>query len=119
MSLKDVWKNNKPSPKDVFSSHHDYDLFLLNEEIDMPSDNLNHHDTHVCENQDDILIHATNLSHTFALPQFMAQHNYEELNPTDTPSTVATTIHASSVHPFSPWCAHKPMSVQSISVPYP
>ena len=60
-------ENNKPSPKDVFSSQHN-DLFLLNQEIDTPSDNLNHQDTHVCENQDDLLIHATNLSHTFALP---------------------------------------------------
>ena len=26
---------------DVFLGHHDYDLFLLNQEIDTPSDNLN------------------------------------------------------------------------------
>ena len=61
------------SPTDVFSGHHDYELFLLQKEIDAPNANLNHQDTHICENQDDILIHATNLSHTFALPQFM--HN--------------------------------------------
>ena len=57
-------ENNKPSPKYVFSSYHDYDLFLLDQEIDTPSDNLNHHDTHVFENLDDILILATNISHT-------------------------------------------------------
>ena len=59
---------------DVFSGHHDYELFLLQKEIDGPNGNLNHHDTHSCESQDDILIHATILSHTFALPQLMAEH---------------------------------------------
>ena len=70
------------SPTDVFLGHHDYDLFLLNQEIDTPSDILNFQNTHVCENEDVIIIHATHLSHTFA----MAQHNYEDLNPTSTPS---------------------------------
>ena len=42
-------ESNKFSPTDVFSVQHDYDLFLLNQEIDTPSDNLNHQDTHVCE----------------------------------------------------------------------
>ena len=43
--------------------------------IDTPSDNLSHQDSHFCEkrDQDDIcFIHTTNLSHNFALPQFMA-----------------------------------------------
>ena len=66
------------SPTDVFSEHHDYELFLLQKEFDAPNDNLNHHGIHNCENQDDILIHATDLSNTFALPQFMAQHNSED-----------------------------------------
>ena len=88
--LEEPLENNKLPPTDVFLEHHDYDLFSLNQEINTPSDNLNHHDTHVCENQDDILIHATKLSHTFALPQFMAQHDCEYLKPTDTPSTVPT-----------------------------
>ena len=44
-------ESNKFSPTDVFSVQHDYDLFLLNQEIDTPSDNLNHQDTHVCEKQ--------------------------------------------------------------------
>ena len=54
-------------------------LFLKQKEIDASNGNLNHQDTHICENQDDILIHATKLSHTFALSQFMTQHNYEDL----------------------------------------
>ena len=66
-------------PTDVFSGHHDYELFLLQKEIDAPKGNLNHQETHNCENQDDILTHATIQSHTFALPQFMAQHNCEDL----------------------------------------
>ena len=54
-------------------------MILLQKEIDAPHDNLNHHDIDACEEQDQdvILTHATILSHTFALPQFMDQHNYE------------------------------------------
>ena len=65
------------SPTDVFSGHHDYEMFLLQKEIDAPHDNLNHHVPHDCEDQDQdtILTHATILNHTFALPQFMDQHN--------------------------------------------
>ena len=44
-------EGNKFSPTDVFSIQHDYDLFLLNQELHTPSDNLNHQDTHVCEKQ--------------------------------------------------------------------
>ena len=102
-------ENNMSSPKDVYSSYQDYDLFLLNQEIDTLSDNLNDYDTHAFENQDDILIHVTNLSHTFALPQFMAQLNCEDLDPTDTPSTVPTAIQATSDHPLNPRRAHSPM----------
>ena len=90
------------SPTDVFLEHHDYDMFLLNQEIDTPSDNLNFQNTHVCENEHVILIHATNLRHTFALSQFMAQHNYEVMNPTDTPSAVPTAIQASIDQPYNP-----------------
>ena len=68
----------KLSPTDAFSEHHDYKLFLLQKELDAPNDNPNHYDIHTCEIQDDILIHATNLSNTFALPQFMTQHNCED-----------------------------------------
>ena len=51
-------ESNKVSPTEVFSVQHDYDLFLLNQEIDTPSDNLNHQDSHVCEQQrqDDFFI---------------------------------------------------------------
>ena len=98
------------SPTDVFLEHHDYELFLLQKEVDTPYDNLNHHDTHVCDNQDEILIHATNLSHTFALPQYMAQNNCEDLEPTDNPSAVPTSFQASSNHTFNPKCAHNLMA---------
>ena len=79
-------ESNKSSPTGVLCVQHDYDLSLLNQEIDTTSDNLHHQDTHVCEkqDQDDFLIHATNLSHNFTLPQFMAQHNCEDLKPIDT-----------------------------------
>ena len=80
---------NKFSPMDVFSIQHDYDLFLLNQELHTTSYSLNHQDTHICEKQgqDDYLIHATDLSHNFALPQFMTQHNYEDLKPVDLPES--------------------------------
>ena len=100
------------SPTDVFSGRHDYELFLLQNEIEAPNGNLNHQDTHNCHNQDDILIHATILSRTFALPQLMAEHNCEDLKPTDTPRTVPTTIQATSDQTFSPRCSHNPMATQ-------
>ena len=107
-------ESNKFSPTDVFSVQYDYDLFLLKQEIDTPSDNLNHQDTHVCgkQDQDDFLIHATDLSHNFALPQFMAQHNCEDVKPIDTPSTLLTFTPASSDHTSSQICAHHPMATQ-------
>ena len=71
------------------------------------------------QDQDVFLIHTTNLSHNFALPQFMAQHNYECLKTTDTPSTVPTAIQASSDHTFNPRCAHNPMATQCNQSQYP
>ena len=68
--------NPNLSPIDILSKQHDNELFLLQKEIEAPSDNLSHQESHACEKQaqDDIsLIHATNLSHTFALHQFMAK----------------------------------------------
>ena len=91
--------NANLSSIDAFSQQHDNELFLLQKEIDAPSDNLSHQESHACEKfgqYDTSLIHATNLSHTFALPQFMAQHNCEDLKLTDTLSTVPTCIQASS-----------------------
>ena len=97
------------SPTDVFSEHHDYKLFLLQKELDAPNDNPNHYDIHTCEIQDDIFILATTLSNTFALPQFMAQHNYEDHDPTNDPSAVPTASQASCDHTIKPKCAHNPM----------
>ena len=107
-------QSNKFSPTEVFSVQHDYDLFLPNQEIDTPSDNLNHQDTHVCEkqDQDEFLTHATDLSHNFTLPQFMAQHNCEDLKPIDAPSTFSTFTQVSSDHTSNPICAHNPMATQ-------
>ena len=104
------------SPTDVFLGHHDYDLILLNQEIDTI---LNFQNIHVCDNEDVSLIHATNLSHTFALLQFMAQHNYKVLKPTGSPREVPTTIQASNDHPFNPWCAHNLMATQCNQSQYP
>ena len=100
------------SPTDVFSEHHDYELLLLQNEFDAPNDNPNHYDIHTCEIQDGILIHATNLSNTFALPQFMAQHNCEDQEPTDDPSAVPTASQASCDLALKPKCAHNPMVTQ-------
>ena len=107
------------SPTDVFSEHHEYELFLLQKEFDAPNDNLNHYDIHTCENQDDILIHATNLSNIFALPQFMAQHTCEDQDRTDDPSAVTTTSQASCDHTTKPKCAHNPIYLGMVRVhPY-
>ena len=42
----------------------------------------------------------------------MAQHNCEDLEPTDEPSTVPTTFQASSNHTFNPKCAHNLVATQ-------
>ena len=49
------------SPTDVFSGDCDYELFLLQKEIDAPHDNIRHQETHLFEEQDQdvILNHAT------------------------------------------------------------
>ena len=99
------------TPTDGFSEHHDYELFLLQKEFDAPKDNPNHYDIHTCENQDDILIHATNLSNIFALPQFMAQHTCEDQEPTDDPIAVPTASQASCGHTIKPMCAHNPIDI--------
>ena len=106
---------------DVFSGHHDYEMFLLQKEIDAPHDNLNHHVLHACEEQDQdvILTHATILSHTFALPQFMDQHNCEDQEPTDTPSTIPTAFQVSCDHTLHPGCTHNLMAFQCNQYPNP
>ena len=105
-----VETETNPSPRDVFSEHHDYEMFLLQKEIDAPHANLNHHVPHACEEQDrdTILTHATILSHTFALPQFMDQHNCEDQEPTDTPSTILTDFQAPMDDTYNPECTHNP-----------
>ena len=93
-----------------FHEHHDYELFLLNQEIDAPSENLAHHDSHDCEklhHDDTLFTHAKDLVF-FAIPHFMAQHNCEDLKPTDTPSKVPTCTKASSGHALNPICGHNP-----------
>ena len=49
---------------------------------------------------------------TFALPQFMAQHNCEDLKPTDTPSSFSTFTQDSSDLMSNQICAHHPMATQ-------
>ena len=95
------------------------DVFLLQKEIDSPHDNISHEDTHAFEEQDQdvILTHATILIHTFALPQFMDQHNYEDQDRTDTPSTVPTAFLVSSDHTLHPECTHNPMAIQCNKYP--
>ena len=106
---------------DVFSWHYDYEMVLLQKEIDAPHDNLNHHVRHACEEQDQdvILSHATILSHTFALPQFMDQHNCEDQDPTDTPSTIPTTFQVSCDHTLHLECTHNLMAFQCNQYPNP
>ena len=110
-----------PSPRDVFSEHHDYEMFLLQKEIDAPHANLNHHVPHACEEQDQdtILTHATILSHTFSLPQFMDQHNCVDQEPTDTPSTIPTAFQAPMDDTYIPECTHNPMTIQCTQYPKP
>ena len=107
------------SPTDVFSGHYDYELFLLQKVIDEPHDNISHEDTHVYEKQDQdvILAHVTILSHTFALPQFMDQDNYENQDPTDTPITVPTTFQVSCDLTLHPECTHNLKAIQCNQYP--
>ena len=102
------------SPTDVFSGHHDYELFLFKKEIDAAHDKLN-----ACEEQDQdvILTHATILSHTLALPQFMDQHNCEAQEPIDTPRTIPTAFQVSCDLTLHPECTHNLMAIQCNQYP--
>ena len=60
-----------------------------------------------------------NLSHNSALPQFLAHHNCEDLDPTDTPSTLPTALQAPSDDTYNPKCAHSPMETQCNQSQYP
>ena len=54
-----------------------------------------------------------------ATPNSWKQHNYEDLEPTDTPNTIRTDFQASSDQPFSPMCDHNPMASQCNQSQYP
>ena len=113
--LEEHLDNANLSQTGLLLEPHDYELFLLSQEIDASSDNLSHQVSHICEKlcQDDpFFTHATSLGTTFALTHFMAQHNYEELNPTDKPSTFPTSIKADNGHTLNPVCAHNPFASQ-------
>ena len=73
--------------------------------IDTPSGNQK-------QGQDAFLIHATNLSHNYALPHFMTQHSCEDLKCTDTPSIFSAFIQAPRDPISNPICAHNPMATQ-------
>ena len=104
------------SPTDVFSGHHDYEMFLQQKEIDASHDNLNHHGFEE-QDQDVIFTHATILSQTYTLPQFMDQHNYEDQDPTDTPIKVPTAYQVSCDHTLYPECTHNQMEIQCNQYP--
>ena len=86
---------------------------------------LMHHMTisipHDCEEQDQhtILTHTTILSHTFTLPLFMDQHNCEDQEPTDTPSTIPTAFQVFCYHTLYPECTHNLMAIQCNQYPKP
>ena len=72
------------------------------------------------QGQDDFLIHATDLSHNFTLPQFMAQDNSEDLKPIDTPSTFSTLTQVPSDHTSNQICPHnqwQPSAINPSTVP--
>ena len=106
------------SQTNVFLEPHDYELFLLSQVIDTPSDSLSHQESHICEklSQDDnFFTHATtNIGWTFALPHFMAQHKYEDLKPTDNPSTVPTVAKPDNGHALNSVCAQTYWQVRLI-----
>ena len=62
-----------------------------------------------------------NPSHNSALPQFLAHHNCEGLDPTDTPSAVPTALQAPKhcIHNFSPSQVQKSNHTNPIALPYP
>ena len=60
-----------------------------------------------------------NLIHNLALPQFLAHHTYEDLDPTETLSAVATALQAPSTDTYNPQCAHNPIETQCNQSQYP
>ena len=45
----------------------------------------------------------------------MAQHNFEDQDPTDDPSELPTTSQASRDHTLRPKCTHNPMVTSAIN----
>ena len=60
-----------------------------------------------------------NLNHNLALSQFLAHHNCEDLDPTETLSAVPTAVQAPSDDTDNPKCAHNPMETQCSQSQYP
>ena len=62
-----------------------------------------------------------NPSHNLALPQFLAHHNCEDLDPTDTPSTIPTTIQAPKLFTRNPSTSQvkKSNHTNPMTLPYP
>ena len=54
-----------------------------------------------------------------ALPQFLTQHNCDDLDPTDTPSAVPTALQAPSDDTCNPKCTHSLMETQCNHSQYP
>ena len=54
-----------------------------------------------------------------ALPQFLTHHNFDDLDPTDTPSAVPTALQAPSDDTYNPKCTHSLMETQCNHSQYP
>ena len=75
-----------------------------------------HHTLHLECTHNPIAIQCNqypNLSQNLSLPQFLVHNNYEDMEPTDTPSAVPTAVQAPSDDTYNPKCAHNPMETQS------
>ena len=59
------------------------------------------------------------LNHNLALPQLLEHRNYEDLDPTDTPSAVPSALQAHSDDTNNHKCAHNPMESQCNQSQYP
>ena len=59
-----------------------------------------------------LMVEYPNPSHNSALPHFLAHHNCQELNPTDTLSAVPIALQAPTDGTYKPKCAHNPMETQ-------
>ena len=112
LSLKSIW-TMQIFQKKMFLLNHMTMNFFLSQELDTPSDNPSYLESHICKHlcqSDPFFTHATNLGLTFALSHFMAQHIYEDLNPTDSTSTVPIFTTAYNGHMLNPDCTHNPFA---------